>query len=371
MKPRIAIWTFGLGTGHDGRGIPSLEALLSRLSEQYELVVYNIIRPRREVAGIKLCHPPAWMNHLGPLRMVWMLLQFYKDHLRQPFDLLQGFYGIPYGRTVARLGKLLGLPSVLTMMGAEAANLPRIGYGHLTKPQGRKQIARIVQGVSQVICISQYQEEQLREELQLPEMGIAVIPFSVDLQLFGYRQVAFNEQKLDCIHIANQNPVKDQETLLRAFQIVQRHYPKARLTLVGGDFYEGKLKALVTELDLASSVSFAGECTYAEVARRLAGAGCLLHSSFYEGQGLIYCEAMASGTAIVSTQVGLVAHLPALHCRTVAVGDAEAMAAQVMELAQQPQAYQQQLAAAYGWIQKHDLAYVTRAYDQCWSNLIS
>ena len=112
------------------------------------------------------------------------------------------------------------------------------------------------------------------------------------------------------------DPIKDLETLLRAFALVRAELPAARLRLFGAppdgrDGYLRRCRELAAELGLAGAASFEGRV---ENIRDAYDAGqIVVLSSVSEGFPYSLIEAMTCGRACVATDVGGVAE---------AVGDA-------------------------------------------------
>jgi glycosyltransferase involved in cell wall biosynthesis len=92
---------------------------------------------------------------------------------------------------------------------------------------------------------------------------------------------------------------KDYPMMLRAFAIVRRERAQARLMILGEGEDKEDLQTLATELGVADDVDFLGlqsnPFTY------LGRADCFLLASRFEGFGMVIVEAMAAGTAVVST----------------------------------------------------------------------
>ena len=103
------------------------------------------------------------------------------------------------------------------------------------------------------------------------------------------------------------DPIKDLETLIRAFAGVKQEIPNARLRMFGGcarggEGYRDQCQALVHELGLSESATFEGRV---ENIRDAYSAGHLVVlSSISEGFPYTLIEAMTSGRATVSTDVG-------------------------------------------------------------------
>ncbi len=96
---------------------------------------------------------------------------------------------------------------------------------------------------------------------------------------------------------------KDHPTLLRAFAAAHRASPDARLAILGIGPLEAETRALATELGLADAVVFPGRV---EIRDWLARADIFIHTSRWEGFGLVLLEAMLASLPIVATRVSAI-----------------------------------------------------------------
>ncbi|MEF2277512.1 GT4 family glycosyltransferase PelF [Deinococcus sp. YIM 134068] len=103
------------------------------------------------------------------------------------------------------------------------------------------------------------------------------------------------------------DPLKDLETLIRAFALVRRRTPGARLRLFGGtpagnEGYERHCRQVTAELDLGGHVTFEGRVPDITEAYRAGQVVAL--TSVSEGFPYTVIEAMAMGRPPVATRVG-------------------------------------------------------------------
>ena len=96
---------------------------------------------------------------------------------------------------------------------------------------------------------------------------------------------------------------KDHATLLRAFALVQRDVPEARLAILGSGPLEAATRSLAAELGLAESVKLPGRT---EIRDWLARANVFVHTSRWEGFGIVLLEAMLASLPVVATRVSAV-----------------------------------------------------------------
>ena len=96
---------------------------------------------------------------------------------------------------------------------------------------------------------------------------------------------------------------KDHATLLRAFALVRRDVPEARLAILGGGPLEAATRALAAELGLGDAVTMPGRT---EIRDWLARADVFVHTSRWEGFGIVLLEAMLASLPVVATRVSAV-----------------------------------------------------------------
>ncbi|MGW0149149.1 GT4 family glycosyltransferase PelF [Streptomyces sp. NPDC003333] len=131
------------------------------------------------------------------------------------------------------------------------------------------------------------------------------------------------------------DPIKDLETLIRAFALVRTQRPDARLRLFGGtprggEAYRERCEALAAELGHADAVTFEGRVD--DIKDAYAAGSVVMLSSISEGFPFTLIEAMSCGRATVSTDVGGVREAVGDTGLVVPPRDPAAMAAAALEL---------------------------------------
>jgi glycosyltransferase involved in cell wall biosynthesis len=107
--------------------------------------------------------------------------------------------------------------------------------------------------------------------------------------------------------VARFAPQKAHDVLLRAFARARESGVALKLLLVGDDpFGDGRRKAeaIARELDLGSTCVFAG--IRRDVPALMSASDVFVMSSLWEGLGLVFLEAMATGLPVLSTRVSAI-----------------------------------------------------------------
>ena len=178
-----------------------------------------------------------------------------------------------------------------------------------------------------------------------PRDRVGVIYNGIDTAAFGdvghLRQEVRQELQLRpgglvILQAARLEPIKDHATAIRAMARVAATRSDIRLLLAGEGSSASEIDALIDALDLRSHVLRLG--LRADVNRLLAAADVVLLSSVSEGIPLTLIEGMAAGLPVLATRVGGIPEVveEGQTGLLVAAGDDEAMAQQILRLAEDP-----------------------------------
>ncbi|UGY92478.1 GT4 family glycosyltransferase PelF [Streptomyces gobiensis] len=136
------------------------------------------------------------------------------------------------------------------------------------------------------------------------------------------------------------DPIKDLETLIRAYALLRPEFPQLRLRLFGGvpsggERYRNHCAKLAATLGVLDGVTFEGRIS--QVSRAYAAGSVVLLSSISEGFPFSLIEAMSCGRATVSTDVGGVREAVGDTGEVVPPRDPEAMADATAALLRDPE----------------------------------
>lgn len=172
----------------------------------------------------------------------------------------------------------------------------------------------------------------LAQVFERHELAAQIVPNIVDLERFA---PAVEARGAPTILVARQlEPLYDHATALRAFAVVRRRLPRARLLIAGDGPEQAALRRLAAQLGLDDAVEFAGKTRHEDMPALYRRSDALLNPSLADNQPGCVLEALACGLPVVSTDVGGIPFL--LHhgatALLVAPGDAPAMAQALLAL---------------------------------------
>jgi len=333
-KPAIAIIVPG-GIGIDDN-IPVLLELLCRIAELFDVTIYSSsnleTHPSLTSSQCMVIYAPSKIKS-GFLKALFFIWKIRKDHATKQFVLIQGFWIMLQGIVAVVSGKLIHIPSVVTLPGGDITYVPDIHYGNFSNPMKRTFIAWCIRHASHIVILTQFQKSLMQQKGMAREQ-MSIIPFGVDISRFQYRPQVFTKP-LQLIYIGNLNRVKDPWTLLKTFQSLTKKCA-CKLTVIGSDVLDGKVQEFARELGVYDDIRWMGKLRHEDIPSLLSTADILLMTSLYEGQSVVVLEAFASGVIVVGTYVGMLADI-GNDAVTVKPGDADGLTRKIEELIHHPE----------------------------------
>lgn len=227
-------WIVPGGVDRSGRErvIPVLLWLIEALADRHELHVFAL----RQYADA--CTYPllgAMIHNLGQRSgstgfqlMHWLVSLASGLRTAGPFDVIHGFWANDSGFLAALLGKMLNIPSIITLAGGELVALPEISYGSQLNFRSRLRVNLTCRLAGQVTAASRYMC-MLSQQCGIEALEI---PLGVQPPLFVGPPSPPPGPPWRLLHVASLNRVKDQSTLLRAMKHVVAAEPQTQLDII-------------------------------------------------------------------------------------------------------------------------------------------
>jgi len=160
-------------------------------------------------------------------------------------------------------------------------------------------------GADQVIAISSKMERQLVERYGLAPETVTTVSHGVDTERFRPRDEhhpAVSADTLTLLFVGRLITRKGVDLAIEALAATDRS--DVELLVAGTGRLEAQLRELAIELGVSDRVTFLGYVPDEDLPLLYASADVSLFTSNYEGFGLVFLEALASGTPVIGTPVG-------------------------------------------------------------------
>ncbi|SFL10090.1 glycosyltransferase family 4 protein [Geodermatophilus ruber] len=164
--------------------------------------------------------------------------------------------------------------------------------------------ARVAPRLDGITTVSENSRRDIETHLGVPAEGIQVVPVGIDPAVFT-PPPADRPRDPDSIVVTTSAdvPLKGLVHLLEAVAKLRTERP-VRLTVVGSARPGGPAEAALDRLTLHDAVRFTGPLPEPDLVALLQSAAVVAIPSLYEGFSLPAIEAMACGTALVTTDAG-------------------------------------------------------------------
>jgi glycosyltransferase involved in cell wall biosynthesis len=163
--------------------------------------------------------------------------------------------------------------------------------------------ARVAPQLDGVTTVSENSRRDIETHLGVPADAIRIVPVGIDPDVFTPPADRPRDPDSIVVTTSADVPLKGLVHLLEAVAKLRTERP-VRLTVVGTARPGGPAEAALDRLALRDAVRFTGPLPEADLVRLLQGAAVVAIPSLYEGFSLPAIEAMACGTALVTTDAG-------------------------------------------------------------------
>jgi glycosyltransferase involved in cell wall biosynthesis len=150
-------------------------------------------------------------------------------------------------------------------------------------------------------------------------------------------------------------PAKGVDLLIRGAHLLIRQGAALEVTILGDGPERPALEQLSVDLGLRNRVRFAGAVPYDEVMTAYDQAHILVLASNSEGWPKVVTEAMCHGVVCIGSARGLMPWMLTNRGATVPPGDAEAVAAAILDLTKNPQKYLEMSHDAAQWARRYSI----------------
>jgi glycosyltransferase involved in cell wall biosynthesis len=150
------------------------------------------------------------------------------------------------------------------------------------------------------VAISPSTKEDLVER-GIPHTKIDVVLCGLDHDTYRLMDGVERYENPTIVHFGRIRKYKSVDTVIKAFRLVKRRIPEARLLIVGDGPEKGNLENLARSLGLGETVRFTGAVSTPELVEILNRSHLFVNASAKEGWGLTVVEANACGLPVIAS----------------------------------------------------------------------
>lgn len=327
---RLGLLVPGFSSSEEDSCIPALLDLVRALAGTDDVTVFALRYPPRSeryrLAGAEVV--PFGGDGGGVagrvLRYRRAVRTIVSEHRARPFDLLHALWAHEPGAIGALAAARTGLPLLVSVLGGEVAHLPEIRYGGGEGPLNRHLVR---------FALSRAHLVTAGSRVLLARVGRLVGPGRLELAPLGVERRRFfpvpgttslaGDPAL--LTVGSLVPVKGHSILVEAFARVASRRAGAVLHVVGEGPERNGIEALARARGLGERVRLHGAVPHDALPPLYRGTRLFVLSSRFESQCLAALEALACGTPVAGTAVGILPEIvPA--SLLAAPGDAAALA---------------------------------------------
>ncbi len=181
-----------------------------------------------------------------------------------------------------------------------AAGLIVTLMGQDVKP-GNKTFTFINPDKTTFVCLSKFQEEVFFNSYN--KHADHIIPMGLPPIDPG----SFNaERDIDVLFVGSFIKVKQPEQFISIIKEMKKDFPLIKAVMAGGGYLQQKLEQQIIENNLLSNIIIKGIIGRDKVFELMQRSKLLIHTSSFEGQCLVYSEALAHGMYVISYNTGRV-----------------------------------------------------------------
>lgn len=289
-------------------------AALSERSDEINILRYKYFLERFEQLGEKAIlpnlkrRPCLWLQ--VPFFLFAQLLAIKTIAKKHDIHLIHAHWILPQG-LIAVLYKILfdrNARIVVTSHGGDVFGLRSRPLTAIKK--------WVLNNIDHLTVVSSAIEKEIMSFGIKRELPVDVVPMGVDLSLFSPEHFSEDIRKKHAINgslllfVGRLSEKKGVKYLIRAMPFILSDFPETKLLIIGEGEEESNLKSLAAQLSLMNkSIIFTGAMPNRKLPPYYATADIFINPSYSEGFGIVFIEAIGSGTFTIGTDLPAVSDI--------------------------------------------------------------
>ena len=158
-----------------------------------------------------------------------------------------------------------------------------------------KYVSRSKTGATELVALSDFIAFEFEKNHKIRPKHI--IPIGINPADFTGENVT---RDIDIIGVGSLIPLKQYEVFIEVISKIKTDLPAIKAVLCGKGPEENKLNGLIIKYGLEKNITLTGELPHAEILKQMKRSKVFLHSSNYEGFGIVCIEALYAGCRVIS-----------------------------------------------------------------------
>jgi glycosyltransferase involved in cell wall biosynthesis len=254
---------------------------------------------------IKIC---PILPSSGNLRFLRKVVSFYKFLMENEVDLIHAHIVIPAG-VLGLIGKVIGIPIVVTAHGTDIKIVKEINYGDRLNKFSAALIWFTLKLIDSLVIVSRSMINDAIDagcsarKLTIIYNGVDIDKYILSNRIETPQLDGISHDDFIILFLGRLHQTKCADDLIRAFPKIVQHVSNAKLVFAGKGEEEKKLKKLTSDLNLEEKVIFVGVVSGNRKWNLIKDCDVFVLPSATEGHPIAVIEAMACGKPVIATNI--------------------------------------------------------------------
>ncbi len=226
-------------------------------------------------------------------------------HQEHHFDCIDAHYVYPDGLAAILIGKILGIPVVVSARGSDIHTFPSFRTVRWQIRWTLRNAAAAI-AVSESLAAIMGNLEPALDRVEVIGNGVDAERFFPEDRLAARQKLGLDPNLFTIVSVAALRHVKGPDLLIRAAALLKQKVPNFTILFIGAGPELANLRQLATQLNCADVCRFVGSVPNDELRTYYAAADVSCLASRREGWPNVILESLACGTPVVATRAGAV-----------------------------------------------------------------
>ncbi|NOT49902.1 MAG: glycosyltransferase [Chitinophagaceae bacterium] len=232
----------------------------------------------------------------GGLRKFFLFRKIYSVlrsiHRENKIDAILSFWYNECGIAGKRFGDKHRIKHLCWVWGQDARNMNK--YPRKLKPSA-----------NELVTLSDFLQDEFEKNHSV--RPFSVVPPGIDSDLYSSPPA---EKDIDIIAAGSLIPLKRYDLFIDLIAEIKKKIPGIKARLIGNGPERQRIERLIHASDLQHNITLSNELSHTELLKQMQRAKVFLHTSSFEGFGIVCIEALQAGAHVISFTKPMKAEIP-------------------------------------------------------------